>query len=255
METKIAIVTGASSGLGREFVKLLVVEEDLDEIWIVARRKERLQQLCVEFGNKIKPFVFDLSNLENVNQFGEILKEKKVNIRFLINNAGYAKFCSYDDISIDESINMIQLNVNALVALGLHCIPFMTKGSCIMNIASQAAFQPLPYQNIYSATKSFVCNYSRALNVELKERGILVLAVCPGWIKTELFDRARIGAKKEIHNYVGMLSPEVVAGKAMRDAKKGRDISVCGAYVKIGHFLAKVLPQRIMMKIWLFQQR
>jgi len=138
--------------------------------------------------------------------------------------------------------------------MGLVCIPYMKKGSHMINIASQASFQPLPYQNIYSSTKSFVRNYSRALNVELKEKGICVTAVCPGWIKTDLYKRAEIGARKATTKYVGMVTPDKVAKKALKDAKKCKDISIYSLFTKISHIAAKLLPQRMMMKIWLKQQ-
>ena len=130
----------------------------------------------------------------------------------------------------------------------------MERGSHIINIASQASFFPLPYQNIYSSTKAFVRNYTRALNVELKEKGISATAVCPGWMKTGLFDRGLIGAQKGTNNFSGMVTPDVVAKKALLDAEKGKDISVYGLYVKSTHFLSKITPQRLMMKIWLNQQ-
>ena len=192
----IAIVTGASSGLGKEFVKLLSAKKGLDEIWIISRNEEKLKKIQKRYGEKIVVYPMDLSSLENIKAFGENPSLKNCNIRYLINNAGFAKFCSYDDISIDESINMIDLNISGVVAMGLVCIPHMKKGSHILNIASQASFQPLPYQNIYSSTKAFVRNYTRALNVELREKGITATAVCPGWMKTGLYDRGIIDAKK-----------------------------------------------------------
>lgn len=137
------------------------------------------------------------------------------------------------------------------IDMGLVCIPFMSQGSHVINIASQASFQPLPYQNIYSSTKAFVRNYTRAINVELKEKGIVATAVCPGWIKTGLFDRGIINARKATTHFVGMVTPDVVAKKSIRDAYKGKDISVYGLYVKMCHLIAKILPQRAMMKIWL----
>lgn len=175
-------------------------------------------------------------------------------IKYLINNAGFAKFCSYDDITIEESLNMIDLNISAVVAFGLICIPYMEKGSHIINIASQSSFFPLPYQNIYSSTKAFVRNYSRALNVELQEKQITATAVCPGWMKTELFDRGIVGAKKGTNKFSGMVTPDVVAKKALDDVRKGKDISVYGIYVKFTHLLSKLTPQKMMMKIWLMQQ-
>lgn len=250
----IAIVTGANGGLGKEFVKLLLKEEGISEIWAIARNLEKLNQLSNEFGDKIRTFSMDLSNKAS---FAEIEKELNANdaaVKYLVNNAGFAKFCSYDDIGIDESLNMIDLNIGAVVAAGLTCIPYMEKNSHIINIASQASFFPLPYQNIYSSTKAFVRNYTRALNIELKDKGISATAVCPGWMKTGLFDRGLIGAEKGTNNFSGMVTPDVVAAKALKDAKKGKDISVYGLYVKSTHLLSKLIPQRMMMKIWLSQQ-
>lgn len=103
----IAIVTGASSGLGKEFVKLLSAKKGLDEIWIISRNEEKLKKIQKRYGEKIVVYPMDLSSLENIKTFGENPSLKNCNIRYLINNAGFAKFCSYDDISIDESINMI----------------------------------------------------------------------------------------------------------------------------------------------------
>lgn len=251
----VAIITGASSGLGREFVKLMYKKEALDEIWVIARDKDKLEKLKSELGDKIVVISMDLSNVENIKTFGERKELDDCNILYLINNAGFAKFCSYGDLSVDESINMINLNISGVVAMCLVCIPHMSRGSHIINIASQAAFQPLPYQNIYSSTKAFVRNYTRALNIELKDAGITATAVCPGWIKTELFDRALIGAEKATKNFVNMVTPDVVAVKAVKDADKGRDMSVYSSYVKMCHFLAKILPQKTMMKIWLMQQK
>ena len=131
----------------------------------------------------------------------------------------------------------------------------MDHGSHMINIASQASFFPLPYQNIYSSTKAFVRNYTRALNVELKDKGIHATAVCPGWMKTGLFDRGVIGAQKGTNHFSGMVTPDVVAAKALRDAKKENDISVYGLYVKTTHLLSKFIPQKLMMKVWLRQQK
>ncbi len=251
----IAIVTGASGGLGREFVKQILEMGKVDEIIAMARSKDKLDALAEEFGDKVKSYPIDLSDVEAIKKFGEHLAEEKPSVSMLVNNAGFAKFCDYDDISLDESINMINLNVSGVVAMGLVCIPFMPKGAHIINIASQASFQPLPYQNIYSSTKSFVRNYSRALNVELREKGIKVTAVCPGWIKTPLFDRGLIGAKKAASNFSNMSLPDAVAKKALKDALAGKDMSVYSFYVKLCHLVAKILPQKMMMKVWLKQQK
>lgn len=251
----IAIVTGASSGLGKEFVKLLITDQNINEIFVLARSHNKLNELKNEYGDKIRPYPTDLSDINNIKAFGRYLEKEDVNIKLLINNAGFAKFCSYNDISIDESLNMIDLNVSGVVAMGLVCIPFMNKNSHIINIASQAAFQPVPYQNIYSATKSFVKNYSRALNIELKEKGISVTAVCPGWIKTKLYERGCINAKKGTTKFVNMVTTDVVAKKALKDAYNNKDISIYGLYVNTCGILSKILPEKLVMKIWLLQQK
>lgn len=253
MKKQIAVVTGANGGLGKEFVKLLSAESEITEIWAIARDCDKLNALKNEFGKKIRIFSMDLSDRESVKTLAAEFVDG-ISIKYLVNNAGFAKFCSYDDISIDESLNMIDLNIGAVVALGLACIPYMERGSHIINIASQASFFPLPYQNIYSSTKAFVRNYTRALNVELKEKGITATAVCPGWMDTGLFARGVIGARKGTTNFSGMVKPGVVAVKALADSKKGRDISVYGLYVKFTHLMSKLFPQRLMMKIWLGQQ-
>lgn len=251
---KIAIITGASSGLGKEFVEQLLANKEIDEIWAIARNEERLKQLQSDSGDRVKVFSIDLSDIALIEGFLPILEKFQPDIRFLVNNAGYAKFCSYDDLSVKESVNMINLNCGAVVAMGLVCIPYMSRGSHIVNIASAASFQPLPYQNIYSATKSFVRSYSRSLHVELRDRGISVTAVCPGWIDTDLFKRAEIGAKKGTKKYAGMTSPGNVVRKALKDAQRGKDMSVYGFYANFLHIVSKILPQRIIMKVWLKQQ-
>ena len=250
----IAIVTGASSGIGREFVKLLLGRGELDEIWIIARSAERLQSMVTEFGDKLKPVPMDMSDIEQIKTLSDRLKNPEVNICFLVNSAGFGKFGSYSDVGIDESVNMVDLNISGLVAMGLVCLPFMSKGGRIINIASQASFQPLPYLNVYSATKAFVRNYSRALNVELKDRGITVTAVCPGWMDTAFIDRGKTNATKTVSRFVNMTTPNVVAAKALRDSLRGRDISTYSLYVKFNRLIAKFLPQRLMMRIWLGQQ-
>ena len=251
---KIAIITGASSGIGREFVKLLLKEKEIHEIWAIARNKEKLDRLKKRYGEKVKTFSVDLSELDAILEFAEIIKRKNPRIKYLINSAGYAKFCSYQELSAEQTVNMIDVNCSAVTAMSLLSIPYMGKGSHILNLSSQASFQPLPYQNVYSSTKAFVRNYSRAMNVELKERGISVTAVCPGWMRTALYRRAIIGAEKTVNNFCGMSRPGNVAAKALRDAKRNRDMSVYGMYVRTAHLAAKILPQKLMMKLWMMQQ-
>ncbi len=253
VKKQIAIITGADGGFGKEFVKL-IIKENVDEIWAIARNADKLKSLSEEFGKQIITFPMDLTDRKNLNVLQNNLNDG-VKVKYLVNNAGYAKFCAYDGISLEDSLNMIDLNVCAVVALGLICIPYMQKGSRIINIASQASFFPLPYINIYASTKAFVRNYTRALNVELKSKGVTATAVCPGWMKTNLFERGNVGAEKGITNFAHIKTPEAVAKKAFKDAKKGKDISTYGAYVKLTRLLSKLASQKTAMNIWLKQQK
>lgn len=251
----IAIVTGATGGFGREFIKLLLKKQNLDEIWAIARNNDKLLNLIDEFGNKIKIFSYDLTSLDCIKNFQTKLNND-IKIKYLINNAGYAKFCSYDELDIDASLNMINLNVSSVVAMGLACIPFMEKGSRIINISSQSSFLPLPYLNIYSATKVFVRHYSRALNVELKDKEITVTAVCPGWMKTNLYDAAKVdNAQKVVNSFDGITTPDKVAKKALEDADKGKSLSIYGFFSNATHLAGKILPQSLLMKFWNITQK
>lgn len=251
---RIAIITGASSGLGREFVKIINEKKNIQEIWAIARDQHKLDKLKAQTGKKIRTISMDLSDLSRIESLGQMLSDNEVQICYLINNAGYGKFASYDDLGVEESVNMLNLNINAVVALGLTCIPYMCRGAHIINIASQASFQPLPYMNLYSASKAFVRHYTRSLHIELKDRGITATAVCPGWMRTNFFDRADIGASKNISSFLGMSSAEKVARKAIADADRGKDLSIYSLYVNICHICSKLLPQKFMIACWLRQQ-
>lgn len=247
MKKQIAIVTGASGGIGKEFVKELLKEE-LDEIWVIARNLNKLNDLKEQFGEKIVPISKDLPVRKEVQSIGERIKEVNPVILYLINNAGLGKMgSSYQDFTIEESDKTIELNCNTVVSMCTMCIPYMQKGSCILNISSQASFQPVPYLNLYAATKVFERSYSRALNMELKKLGITVTAVCPGWIDTDMLLEE---CNHQKIKFPGLVNPDIVARRAMKDTKKGRDMSVCTFYVKYMHFLSKLFPQKAVMKKW-----
>jgi len=247
MEKKIAIITGASGGLGKEFIKILL-NEDMDEIWAIARNEEKLENLKKEFGKKIVAFSKDLTESAALMSIKNILEVEKPVIRYLVNNAGMAKMGTYDDFLLDEIEATIMLNCCALVSLSTLCIPYMQKGSRIINLSSASSFQPLPYLNLYAATKVFERHYSRALNVELKGLGITSTAVCPSWVDTDLLTKEVNGKTVK---FQGIVSAEKVAVKALKDAKRGRDMSVCTLYVKFEHVLAKLFPQKMSMNTWI----
>ncbi len=247
MEKKIAIITGATGGIGREFTRLML-NENVDEIWAIARNRGKLDALRGEFGEKIIPIAKDLSQMSELLDIQNMLSEEKPNVVYLINNAGIAKMGSYEDFTAEEIDSTVNLNCKTPAVLCTICIPYMKKGGRILNISSASSFQPLPYLNLYSATKVFLKNYSRALNVELKGTGITATAVCPSWVDTDLLMKEVNGKPVK---FDGLISPQRACKKALKDAKRGKDMSVCTVYVKWEHVLAKIFPQKTVMKTWL----
>lgn len=244
---KIAIVTGASGGMGQVFVRELA-KETLDEIWIIGRNEQRLLALKNEFGERIIPVCKDLTKNEDILSFSDLLKKQNPSVMWLVNNAGIARMAPSKEFSYSEIEQTIDLNCKAPAVLINICIPFMEKGAKILNISSASAFQPVPFINLYAATKAFERSYSRALNAELKSFGITVTAVCPSWVDTDMLSKEINGKKVR---FPGIAAPERVVEKALKDAKKGRDMSICSLYVKCQHLNVKLLPQRLTMKIWL----
>lgn len=244
---RIAILTGATGGLGKEFLRQ-IINEEIDEVWAIARNEQKLLALREQYGEKVVVIPLDLSDLEAIRKIEEMLKENTPYIEYLINNAGLAKMGNYEDFSIEEIDKTINVNCKAPVMLSKVCIPYMGKGSRILNISSASAFQPNPYINLYAASKAFERSYSRALNVELKGTDITSVAVCPGWIDTEMLQKEINGKKVR---FPGLVTTERVVGQAIKDAKRGKDMSVCSLYVKCQHINVKLMPQKWVMKIWM----
>lgn len=254
----IIVVSGASSGMGKEFIiQILEREKEIDEIWAIARREDRLKELKNKVSDKIIPVKLDLTNEKDLLKYKEKLNKEKPNIIILANCAGFGVFDHSENIDTSVKLNMIDLNVKAPVAMIDYSLPFMNKGSKIMNIASCAGFQPIPYINDYAATKSFLLSYSRALNKELKYRGIHVLAVTPYWTKTEFFDRAIDEEKKKVViNYNAMYNAKDVMCLAIKDLyNDSKDVSCYGFVNKAQRLLTKMLPHKLVMKVWMNQQK
>lgn len=251
---KIAVVTGASSGMGREFVLRLAKEKPLDEIWVIARRKDRLESLQPQIPTvRIRPLAWDLTQPQSWEEYRVLLAAENPTVSVLVNAGGFGKFGNFSDIELSEQLNMIDLNCKAYVAMTYLTLPYMQAGGEIYQLDSLSAFQPVPYITVYGASKAMVLSFSRALNVELKKRKIRCMAVCPGWVRTEFFDRAV--RDDTITYYNRFFTPEQVISRALRDMKKGKDVSVCGASIRAQVRLTKLLPHRLVMKIWCRQQK
>ncbi len=243
---RVAIITGATGGIGREFVQVLM-EEELDEIWAVGRNEERLAWLRKQYGEKILPIRADLTDAQALLSVKALLTEN-ILVSYLINNAGIAHMMPSKEFEADEIEKTILLNCNVPTILTNYCIPYMERGSRIVNVSSAASFQPVPFINLYAATKAFEHSYSRALNMELKPFGITVTAVSPSWVDTDMLPKEINGVKVK---FPGMVSPMKVAKQAIKDAKKGKDVSVCSFYVKCQQLNVKLLPHKAVMRIWM----
>lgn len=247
---KIAILTGASSGVGIEFFNAVCEKYDtLDEIWVVARRADRLEKLGAEAPVKIRVLAFDLTETASYEKINDLLVKEKPEIQILINNAGFGKLGYINEIPYIDHVDMVSLNNAALTALCSICVPFMPRNSFIINVASIAAFAPNPRMATYCATKAYVLHLSKCLREELKPLKINVLAVCPGPMNTEFLDVAGIsGGKSKTFETLPYCNPRKVAYKALEKAGKGRGVYTPRAFFKLYRVLAKLLPHNIVMK-------
>lgn len=251
----IAIITGASSGMGRELAIQITKEYKFDEMWVIARRIDKLESIQNYVDIPIKAISLDLTDSESFKKYEELLEKENPNVTFLANCSGYGKFGLYNQIPLSESLGQIDLNCKALVAITELTLPYMKEGANILQLDSLSSFQPVPYLNIYGASKAFVLSYSRALNVELKPRKIKVIAVCPGWVKTDFFDRAMTTSNNAVTYFNVLYEAKDVIKTAIKHMKKGKDVSIHGFPVKAQVLLVKLLPHKLVMKIWLKQQK
>ncbi len=246
---KIALVTGASSGMGRESV-LQIGDRfgGLDEIWAVARRAGRLEALARESAVPVRCFALDLTEEEDLRVLAEALAAQHPQIRLLVNAAGYGKLGSIGDVPRAEETGMVRLNCEALCAVTHLALPYMAKNSRILQFASAAAFLPQPGFGIYAATKAFVLSYSRALDAELRGRGIFVTAVCPGPVRTEFFETAGDGSLMPFYKRLAMADPKRVVRCALRDSMMGKRVSVYGVLMKAFWLFCKAIPHGLILR-------
>ena len=246
----IAIITGASSGLGVEFYKE-IQKQELDEVWVIARRKDRLEALCSEHG-KIKSRVIsmDITLDESITALDALLKSENATVKFLINNAGFGVIGDLDQADYKAQGGMITLNVKALTELTTVALRYMDKGSKIINTCSIASFVPNANLTVYASTKAYVMSLSRGLRYELKKKKINVTAVCPGPMSTEFLSVAGIdkGVSK-MFDTLPRTAPAIVAKKAIRAAKRGKAVYTPKLLFKFYRVLAKILPHNLLLPI------
>lgn len=236
---KIAVITGASSGLGAEFALQIShnYQNFFDELWLVARRKENLDNLAGKISSisqekKIKTISLDLSGKNGVNALNDIFiaekqkletENKKLSISILVNNAGFGTYGPFEKTPVEKEMQMVDLNCTTVTGICGISLPFMNENSIIINTSSLAAFMPLGNFAVYAASKSFVLSFSIALAAELKEKGIKVCALCPGSVSTEFANVASNGVRKEVK---GGIAPQKVVEHCLKQAFKGKKTSL-----------------------------
>lgn len=249
---KTAIITGASSGLGKEFFKAVCAKyKEIDEIWLVARRENRLIELKEEFPEKnVKVFPMDITKKENIALLKNALDEAQAELSLLINNAGMGALGEVYGADFERQMAMCELNNAALCGLTTAVLPFMKEGGKIINVCSIASFAPNPRLTVYSATKSFVMFYSRSLRFELKKRKINVLALCPGPMETEFLSIADIkGNSKAFDKMLPYDDPKKAVDGCLKASDKNRAVYTPHAFYKFYRGLAKILPKEWIMPL------
>jgi short-subunit dehydrogenase len=257
---KIAVITGASSGLGGEISSIIADKKDIDEIWLVARRRDRLELLASKLSVKSRIITADLTERSCIDDYASLLASEKPDVKYLVNAAGAGKIGDYSEISSEDNDMMIDLNCRAAVDMTVATLPYMNKGSHIMEVCSTAAFQPFQYLSVYAASKAFLYRYSRALRVELFNRRISVTTVCPYWISdTEFIPVARktgsSTGSKRVRHFVLSAHKRSVARMAVTDMCLGFAVSTPGPVCFVHRIVAKFIPHEIMMGLWALIRR
>lgn len=243
----IALITGASSGIGREFVRQTAKSyPSLDEIWVLARRRGALEELKEELpGKQLKILSLDLTRNEALEELEASLQRERPCIRILVNSAGCGKNGPVAEQNWQDACRMLDVNCRALTVVTMLCLPYLKRGSRIIQVDSGSAFLPQPGFAIYAASKSYVLSFDRALERELKQRGITVTSVCPGPVKTEFFEKG--GITLSPFKKLFLVKPRRVVKKALFDAEAGKSLSLCSLSIRLTALMAKLLPLKVLL--------
>lgn len=266
----LTIITGASSGMGMEFARQIYPSCKSDELWLLARRKDKLEELKYELQKTkrianssitVKPVQIDLCGTQGALLFKTLLENEiksdsaenkeneQIKIDCLINNAGFGTYGTFENTKTERQLEMIDLNCTSLTGICGFSLPYMEKDSTIINVASLAAFMPLGNFAVYAATKAYVLSFTLALAAEVENKGIKVMALCPGSVSTEFANVASNGARKEV---LHGLSAQKVVAHCLKKTKKGKHIAIMAAKWKfsafISHFVSRYFGAKMTYK-------
>lgn len=240
---RIQIITGAGTGIGREFACQLARTRPVDELWLIGRRMDKLEETAAlaasqgESDTHCRTLAMDIGGPQGVAAFTQLLaEEKEILIDALINNAGFGTYGTFMETPLERELEMIHLNIYTLTALCHLCIPRMPPGSLLVNVASLAAFIPLGNFAVYAATKAYVLSFSIALGAEIADSGIFVSSLCPGPVDTEFANVASGGVRKKV---TGGKSAEQVVSYCLKDATRGKHISLATPIWKFKAFISR----------------
>jgi short-subunit dehydrogenase len=253
-----ALITGASKGIGKAIAEELASRKF--NVLLVARSGELLEHvandIATRYGVKTDWLALDLSRADAAQKVMDWCKERQYSIRALVNNAGYGLSGPFEKYSLDELLNMMQLNMNTLVGMTRLFLPQLRQQprAYIINIASSAAYQAVPGLSLYAATKSFVLSFSRGLHQELHKTKVSVTCISPGATDTDFPNRAQVGEKGMRAAQKLNMTPAAVASIAVRAMLAGRSEVVTGFVNKLGAAMAWLLPktliERTAMKLY-----
>ncbi len=247
---KTALITGASAGLGREFVRQLEgAFPEIEAVWLISRSRDKLEEAAGALTRaKAKILPLDLCEQSSVDQLAALLEAEKPEVSLLVNNAGCGYLGNVGEGEAALQSRMVDLNVRALTAVTHMTLPYLERGGRIINLSSIASFCPNPRMTVYSSTKAYVSSFSRGLGVELKPRGITVTAVCPGPMATEFLDVGGIAGNSRTFDVLPYCDPARVVAGAYRASKAGRAVHTPRGFFKFYRLVAKLLPQRLMIQ-------
>ena len=246
----IALITGASSGLGAIYAKTIIdLCPELDEIWLIARRKDRLEQFAMTHPQmRIRSIPLDLSMDSSYSELGSMLAEYDPNIRILINNAGAERTDPFASMSEADLLTMINVNVKGVTMVSRICLPYMKAGSICIMTCSVSYFFPVPDQSVYSASKAYVQFLSRALREEFRKQKVNILALCPGNMDTEMNPKGG-ESQSAIVDKLPFLDMDKITRKSISKARKGKATYTPGAFYGFYMIMTRIMPSSLMMKI------
>lgn len=246
----VAIITGASSGLGAQYVETIIeLYPHLDEIWLIARRKERLIRIANEHKQiTIRPIALDLSKNSSYDELDCLLKQEKPDIKILVNNAGFERPGTFISMEKADILSMIDLNIKGFTMINRICLPYMHSESLGIMTCSISSFCPVPNQAVYSASKIYVRFLSRALHEETKPYGINILAMCPGNMDTEMNPKGGTSQSAKVDK-LPFLDMKNITQKSIQFAQKGHAIYTPGKLYKLYRFASKIMPSALMVRI------